>query len=90
MSTGFTDSIDGNIELLRELLRGQPRGALERSKRAAAAVEGLILRIQKDSPKDPAIALGVAFALHVIAQRIVQADGGPETGGDKPLIQLLN
>lgn len=88
----FSDSIDGNLDLLRELLGGMGPGHRERAKRAAVKVEQLIVQLQKDNPRDPAIALGTAFAFFMIAQRLVQGSGdaGGAEGGDNPLIQLLS
>jgi hypothetical protein len=89
MSAAFSDSIDANLELLRQLLAGQTRDQRQRSVAAATAIEGLVVKIQKDSPKDPAVALGVIFGLLMISQRIV---GASESGGqgDENLIQLLS
>lgn len=83
----FTDSIDENVETIRELLGGIPQEAQNRAKKAAVLMENQFTRLQKDYPKDTAVALGAAFAIFLLAQRIVEA---PKEGdGSKGLIQLL-
>jgi len=83
----FTDSIDENCEVLKELLRGVPPSQRQRAAKAAAAIEKVFMGLQKDHPKDPAVALGAAFAIYMIGQRIVeQAKESPGKG----LIQLLS
>lgn len=83
----FTDSIEENVEVLRELLGGVPPGARNRAKQAASAVENMVVRLQADHPKDPVVALGTAFAVFVIAQRFIQAERGSD---GKSMIQLLS
>jgi hypothetical protein len=83
----FTDSIEENVEVLRELLGGVPAGARNRAKQAASAVENMVVRLQADHPKDPVVALGTAFAIFVIAQRFIQAERGSD---GKSMIQLLS
>lgn len=84
----FTDSITENVEMLRELLGGIPPESRRRAKGAAVALENQFTRLQKEYPKDPAIALGAAFAVFMLAQRLVEA---PKQGdsAEKNLIQLL-
>jgi len=83
----FTDSIDDNLETIRELLGGIPPSERNRAKRAAVLLENTFTKIAKDNPKDPAVGLGAAFAIFMLAQRLVQA---PKQGdSDKGLIQLL-
>lgn len=88
MSLTFTDSIEENVEVLRELLGGCPPGARHRAKRAAVTIEKAFTGLQKDHQSDPAVALGAAFAIYIIAQRLVQAERG--TGDGKSMIQLLS
>jgi hypothetical protein len=85
----FTDSIDENVEILRELLGGIPPEARDRAKKAAIALENQFTRLQRDYPKDTAIALGAAFAVFMLAQRIVEAPKQGD-GKDRGLIQLLS
>ena len=84
----FTDSIDENIEILRELLGGIPPEARRRAKTAAVTIENVFTGLQKDYPKDPAVALGAAFAVFLLAQRLGEAH--EEGSSDKGLIQLLS
>lgn len=81
----FTDSIDENIETLRALLAGVPPESRRRAKLAAVTIENVFTRLQKDHPKDNAVALGAAFAVFLLAERLCEA---PEQG-DKNLIQTL-
>jgi hypothetical protein len=84
----FSDSIEENLETLRELLGGIPPDSRRRAKKAAVVLENTFTRLQKDHPKDPVIALGAAFAIFMLAQRLVEA---PKQGdSDKRLIQLLS
>lgn len=85
----FTDSLENNVEVLTELLRGIPAPARKRAVGAAAALENVFTRLQKDHPKDHVVALGAAFAVFKLAQRIVEA---PKQGDnpDRGLIQLLS
>ena len=84
----FTDSIDENVELLRELIGGIPSERRQQAKKAAAAIEKTWNDLIRDNPKNPAVALGAAFAIYMLAQRLGEA---PEQGGsDKKLIQLLS
>ena len=84
----FSDSISENIETLRELLGGLPPQHRRMAKKAAVSIENVFTSLQKDHPKNPAVALGAAFAVFLLAERLCEA---PEQGGsDKKLIQLLS
>ena len=84
----FTDSIDSNVELLRELIGGIPPARRRQAQKAAAAIEKTWNDLIKDNPKNPSVALGAAFAIYLLAQRLGEA---PEQGGsDKQMIQLLS
>lgn len=83
----LNDSLNANIELIGELLAGMPPAARERAKRAAVQIENTIVSIQKDNSKDPAVAIGVAFAVHIVAQRLVEGMGKKEPDS---LIQLVS
>lgn len=83
----FSDSIDDNLETIRELLGGIPPSERNKAKRAAVLLENTFTQIAKANPKDPAVGLGAAFAIFTLAQRLVQA---PQQGdSDKGLIELL-
>lgn len=82
----FGDSIDGNLETIRELLGNSTPGQKERAKRIAMKIEKVVAGIQKDNQSDGASGLGLAFAIFYIAQNLVQAGSVREDG---PRIQLL-
>jgi hypothetical protein len=85
----FTDNIDGNLEVLRGLLGGIPPESRRRAKGAAVAIEKTFNDLIKQYPKDAAVALGAAFAIFMIAERLVQQDNHNDPGPGS-LIQLLN
>jgi hypothetical protein len=84
----FTDSIDENVETLRELLGGIQPEHRQRAKKAAVALENVFNRLKHDYPRDPAVALGAAFAIFMMAQRMVEAPKQGDTQG-VGLIHLL-
>jgi hypothetical protein len=84
----FSNDIQENCETLKELLRGLPPSHRNRAKRAAAAIEKAFTGLQKDHPKDGAVALGAAFAIYMIGARIVEQ--AKEGKGHGNLIQLLS
>lgn len=84
----FTDSIDSNLEVIKELLGGIPPSERDRAKRAAVMIEKAVTGLIKDNQGHPAVGLGMSFAIFVIAQRLVQS---PQSGdSEKRLIQLLS
>ncbi len=84
----FTDSVDENVETLKVLLAGIPPESRRRAKKAAVTIENVFTGLQKNHPKDMAVALGAAFAVFLLAQRMVEAK--EQGGSDKGLIQLLS
>jgi hypothetical protein len=82
----FSQNIEENCEILRELIRGIPPSQRNKAKRAAAKIEKAFTDLQKDYPKDAAVALGAAFAIYMIGARIVEQ--AKESPGEN-LIQLL-
>jgi len=82
----FSDSIGENLDTLRELLSGIPPGARNRARLAAVEIEKVFDKLRKEYPRDPAVALGTAFAIFTLADRMT--DAPPE--GEKNLIQLLS
>ena len=83
----FTDSVAENAEILTELIRGIPPGARKRAQKAAVKIENVFTALQRDNPKDIAVALGAAFAVFKLAQRLAEAKA--QGGSDKNLIQML-
>ncbi len=85
----FSDNIDQNLEVLRGLLGGISPESRRNAKGAAVAIEKTVMSIVKQHPKDPAVALGIAFAIFTIAERLVQQNEHNDPGPGS-LIQLLN
>ena len=83
----FSDSVDGNCEILKELIGGIPPSQRNKAKRAAMKIEKAFTDLQRDYPKDAAVSLGAAFAIYMIGARIVEQ--AKESDG-KGLIQLLS
>lgn len=82
----LSDSINENVATLTDLLRDVPPQARYRARDAAVKIEGVVNKLRQDYPRDPAVALGVAWALAMLLDRMIQQDtaAGPEN-----LIQLL-
>lgn len=83
----FSDNISENCEILRELIAGLPPSERPKAKRAAVKIEKAFTDLQRDYPKDAAVALGAAFAIYVIGERIVEQAKESDGGG---LIQLVS
>ncbi|MGH8260335.1 MAG: hypothetical protein ACREUG_11655 [Steroidobacteraceae bacterium] len=82
----FGDSIEQNLETLREVLSQLPTPMKRRARNASIAIERAIMGLRKNSP-DGATALGVMLAAHVVSQRLIEG----QTHGDEPsLIQLVS
>lgn len=89
MSVSFDDSISNNVEVLQMLLSDAPPNMRGEAKRAAAAIEKLVTGLQRDNQGNPGCALGTAFAVFMIAQRMVETS--TESGStSNSLIQLLS
>lgn len=84
----FSDSIEGNLDLIRELLTGLPAGTRNQAKLAAVTIEKAFRAIQRDAQGNPGAALGTAFAIYTIAQEMVQKSDA--SGQQNPIIELLN
>jgi hypothetical protein len=82
----FGDSIDENLETLRELCSQLPAPMKRRARNASVAIERAIMQLRKDSP-DGATALGVLLAAHVVSQRLIE---GQRHGDESSLIQLVS
>lgn len=83
----FTDSIEGNLALIEELLGGMPPSSRQQAKRAAMEIEKVFIGLQKNNQGNAGAALGTAYAFYKIAQKLVE--GGKGSAGEK-LIQLLS
>lgn len=85
----FTNDIDENCEVIKELLRDLPPEPKSRAKYAAMSIEATWETLRRQHPRDPAIALGAAFAVYTIAQRMVAQDKEAVASGGG-LIQLMS
>lgn len=85
----FGDSVEGNLEVVKELLQGMPPSARGRARAAAVAIENTVVGLKKDNSRDPATALGVAFAIFMLSKRLVEGDTNDQGSGEN-LIQLLS
>jgi hypothetical protein len=85
----FTDSLSENVAVLEELIRGIPAPHRNSAKKSAVQIENAFTSLQRDYPKNAAVALGAAFAIFKIAERLVEQ--AKESGsGHENLIQLLS
>ena len=82
----LSDSINENVATLTELLRDIPPSARHRAYVAAHSIETVVYGLRKDYPRDPAVALGTAWALAMMLDRMIQAD---TSAGPENMIQLL-
>jgi hypothetical protein len=82
----FGDSIDENLDTLREVLSQLPTPAKRRARAASIAIENTITRLRKESP-DGATALGVLLAAHVVSQRLIE---GQRHADEPSLIELVS
>jgi hypothetical protein len=89
MTQLLTDSVSETFENLREMVAGMPRETKGRARAAAMHIETAWQELRRDHARDPAVALGAAFAIFVIAQRVIDMDSQSDSA-DKSLIQLLN
>jgi hypothetical protein len=83
----FSQNIDENCEILKELIGALPPSQRPYAKSAAAKIEKAFTDLQRDYPKNGAVALGAAFAIYMIGARIVEQAKESDGGG---LIQLLS
>lgn len=74
---GFQDSCHDSLELCQELLRSMPPTAQKRAKKAAEQLIGVWDRLKVEAPKDPAVAVGAAFAVFYMAEHIINSREGP-------------
>jgi hypothetical protein len=83
----FTNDIEENTEILRELLRSLPPSQRGKAQKAAATIEKCVMGLRKDNPGCGATALGTAFAVHMIAGKLMEdAKEGKHDG----LIKLIS
>lgn len=83
----FTNNIEENCDILKELIRALPPSHRHRARAASAAIEKVFVGLQKDNPKDGAVTLGAAFAIYMIGAKIVEQS---KEGQHENLIQLIS
>lgn len=83
----FTDSVQGNLDLIKEIINDAPPSAKANAKTAAVRLEQTFNAILKDSPRDPGTRIGLTFAVYMMAQRLVEQE---QAGGEQQLIKLLS
>lgn len=66
----FGDSLQGNIDLLGEIVSQMPREAHPRMRQAANSIERAVVDLTRGN-RDPAVTLGVTLGLHLLAQHFV-------------------
>lgn len=82
----FGDSIENNLHLIEEVVKALPDGERARAKMACGAFERIFSGLRKDYPGSAGVALGSAFAVYSLAQRMIEQGREGDSGG---LIQLL-
>lgn len=84
----FGDSINGNLELVKELAQNLPPSERDQCRRAIGTVEKFSMDMSKLLMGNAAAGLGFAFGVFLLSQRLANGSGN---GGDseKSLIQLL-
>jgi hypothetical protein len=86
LSDGFTDSLEGNYEILRDMLKQLPPQGRARAKSAYATIESAMNSLRVNGGEnDPAVTLGLAMAGYAIARALTQDE---EAAGG--LIKLLS
>jgi hypothetical protein len=84
----FVDSVDENVEMLRTIIAALHPQHRNYAKHACVTIENTWNALIKDNPRNQAVALGAAFAVYLLAQRLGEAE--EQGGSDKKLIQLLS
>ena len=82
----LNDSVQHNKETIATIISEMPPQWRAQAKKAAIVIEEAVSRIRADNSATPAPALGMAYAIFVIAEQLVNN----ERGDGKPLIQLLS
>jgi hypothetical protein len=84
----LNDNISETLEGVGELIRELPPEARKRARYAAMAFEQLFQKLRTSHPRDPAVALGAAWAVFTLADRLVKIDNEGEQQGSG-LIKLI-
>ena len=84
----MTDSVSATLEQIQELLRELTPEAKGRAKYAAMAFEQTFQTLRTNHPRDPAVALGAAWAIFTLAERLIGIDNQGEQQGSG-LVKLI-
>jgi len=84
----MNDSITATLDEIKETLSQMPKESRERARHAGMHIVSVFEKMRNDYPTDPAVALGVAFAIFMIADTLIENDAENSEHG-KGLIQLL-
>lgn len=87
-TTLLSDSIDASLDRIAEALRQMRPDTRAKAKEAAVLIESVVTTLRKDNPRNPAVALGVVFAIFKLAERFRDADR-EGASANKSMIQLL-
>ena len=82
------DNVSETLEQVGELIRALAPEAKERAKYAAVQFENLFQKLRVAHPRDPAVALGAAWAIFTLADRLVKIDNEGEQQGSG-LVKLI-
>ncbi len=84
---GFTDSLEGNFEILRDMIKQLPPPAIARAKHACGVLESAMNSLRVNGGEnDPAVTLGLAMGGYLIAKAITV----DSKQASDSLIQLLS
>lgn len=89
MNTLLSDSINDTLDKVAEALRRLRPDQREQAKDAAVMIERVIMKLRADHPRNPAIALGVVFAVYKMAERFLESDKEAAAKSDS-MINLLS
>lgn len=88
--TMLTDSIDGSLDNIAEALRHMRPDMRKKASEAAHLIESVVVKLRKENPRNPAVALGVVFAIYKLAEQFRDADKNGAARGNDSKIQLLS
>jgi hypothetical protein len=87
--TLLSDSIDGSLDKIAEALNRIHPNHRQKAKEAAVTIEKVVMQIRRENPRSPAVALGCAFAIYKLAERLRDSEREGADKGTSSLIQLL-
>jgi hypothetical protein len=72
MSITFTGQIEEDMNLLSELISGMTPAQQQRARKTGERIMQIVEQIRKDDPRDPAVGVGLAWALLFTAKHMTQ------------------